>query len=415
MNIEGKRSGIGFVAHKDLLVGALSTVLAERLAVFNDVTVGRRGFTAYLKALAGSNIVKVVPANGSAGESQVAEKAAKVVCGSHQGYIPDGAWIKDKTPHSYAEVHVSPRNAVMPNVGSVELAEALSKVLPFTSSDQARPVLQCAQVVQKDNRLTFTGCDGFSLSEVNLSFDEGEAEALIYASELKGLIPALRKSRRVKLGIEDKANDNGAIVEKFLVVETDLIRYRFRSQDGTYPNYEQIIPTEFTATASFDSKELIRASRSLLTIWYDDSLKPLYRPLTLTVAEGKIVVEAKGERGQAEIAAETTGEATIAVEGKRLLVALKACGGMVDLSIVDEKSAMLLTVDSHRCLVMPMFLPKEEAKAEAETEAKGETEAERKGKPRRKRKAKPKAEGEAEEETEGETVAEEEAEAVGVA
>ena len=67
VNIAGKRSGEGFVAHKDTLANALSRVLAERVALFNDdVTIGRKGFLGYLKALAGSNIVKVVPANGSA-------------------------------------------------------------------------------------------------------------------------------------------------------------------------------------------------------------------------------------------------------------------------------------------------------------------------------------------------------------
>jgi len=67
LNIEGKRSGEGFVAHKAILVNALSRALAERLVLF-DLTVGRKGFTNYLKALAGSNIIKVVPANGSASE-----------------------------------------------------------------------------------------------------------------------------------------------------------------------------------------------------------------------------------------------------------------------------------------------------------------------------------------------------------
>ena len=60
VNIVGKRSGEGFVAHKDTLANALSRVLAERVTLFSDdVTIGRKGFTTYLKALAGSNIVKM--------------------------------------------------------------------------------------------------------------------------------------------------------------------------------------------------------------------------------------------------------------------------------------------------------------------------------------------------------------------
>jgi hypothetical protein len=35
------------------------------------------------------------------------------------------AWIGEKTPMTIAEVRVSPNNAVKPNIGNVELAEAL--------------------------------------------------------------------------------------------------------------------------------------------------------------------------------------------------------------------------------------------------------------------------------------------------
>ena len=56
----GKRSGEGFVAHKAMLVSALSRALAERVTLM-DLTIGRKGFVGYLKALGGSNIVKVVP------------------------------------------------------------------------------------------------------------------------------------------------------------------------------------------------------------------------------------------------------------------------------------------------------------------------------------------------------------------
>jgi DNA polymerase-3 subunit beta len=51
-------SGNGFVAHKATLVNALSRALAERLMLL-DFTIGRKGLLAYLKEVAGSNMVKV--------------------------------------------------------------------------------------------------------------------------------------------------------------------------------------------------------------------------------------------------------------------------------------------------------------------------------------------------------------------
>ena len=78
LNIEGKRSGEGFVSHKAILVNALARALAERV-VLMDFTIGRKGFLNYLKSLGGSNVVKVVPSsNGNASGLRVADKRLKV-------------------------------------------------------------------------------------------------------------------------------------------------------------------------------------------------------------------------------------------------------------------------------------------------------------------------------------------------
>ena len=61
LNIEGKRSGSGFIAHREAIIKSLSAAQAARVALADgDVTIGRKGFLDYLKALGGSNIVKIV-------------------------------------------------------------------------------------------------------------------------------------------------------------------------------------------------------------------------------------------------------------------------------------------------------------------------------------------------------------------
>ena len=97
LNIEGKRSGEGFVAHKATLVNALSRALAERVMLI-DFTLGRRGLLGYLKSLGGSNVVKVIPSNGSASGSQATDKRLKVICGANTSYLADSDWIGDNTP-----------------------------------------------------------------------------------------------------------------------------------------------------------------------------------------------------------------------------------------------------------------------------------------------------------------------------
>jgi DNA polymerase III sliding clamp (beta) subunit (PCNA family) len=379
VNIAGKRSGEGFVVHKDTLVDGLARAQAERVMLFNDdITLGRRGFLAYLRTLAG-NIVKIVPAADNASGKQVVARGVRVVCGNHQSYLPDLAWIVEKTPLTFNTIRVSPSNAITPNLGSSELAEVLSKVVPFASSEEARPILQTIRFFQKDGKLTLTGADGYVLAEAVLDLEAGEGEALVYASELKGLIPALKKARRVKVGFEQKADDKGELLTKRLLIDTELVRYKLQSQDGSYPDYGKVFPGEHTAEASFDAEEVIRASRNLLSFWYDDSTKPLYRALTLTIGEGKVVLQAKEDRGRAVIEADTSGQGEIAVGGKYLLQALKTCGGIVNLQMTTAKSPMLFSSNGLRCLVMPMLIseqPPAEAKAEAKAEPKAVAEAE---------------------------------------
>ncbi|GAI39711.1 unnamed protein product, partial [marine sediment metagenome] len=165
LNIEGKRSGEGFVAHKAMLVSALSRALADRVMLM-DLTIGRKGLLGYLKALGGSNIVKVIPSNGSASESQATVKRLKVICGANTSLLADNEWIGDKTPLTLCDVRVSPSNSVKPNVGTIELADALTRVLPFTAKGDDRPILQCVNFVAKDGKLTLVSADGFRLAVV---------------------------------------------------------------------------------------------------------------------------------------------------------------------------------------------------------------------------------------------------------
>ncbi|GAH95439.1 unnamed protein product, partial [marine sediment metagenome] len=375
-----KRSGDGFVAHKDTLVSALSRSMAERVTLFDDeAQVGRKGLLQYLKALAGSNVIKIVPANG-ASDSQA--KAVKVVCGSHTGFISANSWIRDKTPFTFCQIRVSPCNAIMPNVGSAELAEALSKVVPFAATGEERAILQCVKVCHEDGKLTLVASDGFTVSEVKLPLD-GEGEALVDASDVKNLIPALRKANRVKLYIEEKPNgDNGDLLSKSVTIDTELVKYRLDTKDGTFPDYSKVIPKEaaFTAFASFDTKEAIKAIKSVLTLWYDDKLKPLYRPIIIGIEEGKVSFQAKEGRGKTDIVAETQGNLKVAVSGIYLIKTLKACGDIVNMRLVSATSPMIFANDSENFtgVVMPITMPTEtapEAEAQAEAEAVAEVEA----------------------------------------
>jgi len=403
LNIVGKRSGNGFVAHKATLVNALSRALADRLMLL-DFTIGRKGLLGYLKAIAGSNVVKVVPstssgqvpANGADSESHGIGKRLKVICGINTSYLEDMAWIGEKTPMTIAEVRVSPNNTVKPNIGNVELAEALNRTLPFTATEDNRPVLQCVLFKAGEGKLKLVSADGYRLAVQSLDFD-GEGQALIVRDDLAGIANALRKARRVNLSIEASGE---SLDGTKLIIDTEAIRYSFTSADGTFPDYEKLVQSEAKTVVHFDTVEAGKAISSLKVLADSKSY-----PIDITLDNGLVMLSSPDDKGRAVMPADIEGEVNrVRIDGKYLADALKACSGMVDLKLTDGKSPVLFQVDGYQLVTMPMLTntetPKTEPKAEtapaeekqAEATPNEDTEATEAvaeaDKPKRKRKAK---------------------------
>ena len=395
LNIEGKRSGEGFVAHKAMLVNALSRAIADRVVLIG-ITLGRKGLLGYLKALGGSNIVKVIPSNGSASGLQATGKRLKVICGANTSYLDDSDWIGEKTPLTLCDIRVSRSNSVKPNVGALELADALARVLPFTATDDARPVLQGVNFIAKDGKLTIVSADGFRLAIMSLDYDDGEGQALISRVDLAGVVNALKRARRARVSFEPSGENLDGMS---LVIDTELIRYKWASVNGDYPDWQKLIPTEFHCQAHFDTIEAIKAVNSLKTL----SDKPTDYPIDLTIGDGKVVMANPDDKGQAELQADTDGEVKVRIDGRYLGQALRACGGMVELKVTTPQSPLLFSSNGYQLVVMPMMTSEaQEAKAQAEpvTDTEPVTEP----------KAKAKAKGKGKGKTEPEPVAEPEAE-----
>jgi hypothetical protein len=65
-------------------------------------------------------------------------------------------------------------------------------------------------------------------------------------------------------------------------------------------------------------------------------------------------LQAKEDRGEAVIQADTTGQAEIAINASFLLQGLRAMGGMAELSVKDAVSPMLFSADDFQLLITPM-------------------------------------------------------------
>ncbi len=336
--------------------------------VLMDLTIGLKGFLGYLKALGGSNIVKVIPSNGSASGSQATGKRLKVICGANTSYLADSEWIGDKTPLTLCDVRVSPNNSVKPNVGANELAEALARVIPFTARDDNRPVLQCVNFVAKEGKLTLVSADGFRLAVISLDYDDGEGQALVNRDELKGMVNALKRAKRAKRARVSFEPSGQSLDGMSLIIDTELIRYKWVSVNGDYPDWGKLIPTEFNTFASFDTVEAIKAVNSLKAL----SDNPKDYPIDLTIGDGKIVMANPDDKGQAELVADTEGQGKMRIDGGYLAQVLKACGGMVDFSLTNAYSPMLFSQNGYQVVVMPMMTNEASEAQRRDNEAKTE-------------------------------------------
>jgi len=364
-----------------MLVNALLRAIADRVVIMG-ITLGRSGFLGYLKALGGSNIVKVIPDASASGAQANGHKRLKVICGANISYLAELDWIGDKTPMTICDVRISPSNSVKPNVGASELADALNRVLPFTATDDARPILQCVNLIAKEGKLTLVSADGFRLATISLDFDDGEGQALINAGELQGVANALRRAKRARVSFEPSGESLDGMK---LVIDTELIRYKWVSVQGDYPDYGKLIPTEFNTVASFDTVEAIKAVNSLKAI----ADKPKDYPIDLTIGDSKLVMANPDDKGQAELVADTDGEVKVRLDGKYLAEALKACGGMVEFKLANSYSPTLFSANGYQLVVMPMMTDhsKEQQKADSAAKAQAEPVAEKTTKRNRKRQA----------------------------
>ncbi len=331
------------------LTSALSRALAERLMIAG-VEVGRAGFLGYLKALNGAT-VKVVPNGHSAGVSQTnGHNGLKVICGNHTGTVENKLWTetggtnKKSLPFSVCSLHVQPSTAVVPNMGTWELAEALKRVLPFAARDDSRPVLACVCFTGKEGKLTLATADGFTLAVQTLDCPL-DGNALINHADLVGIVKALQFAKRVKLTLENTDDFKG------LALETDGIRYTLANRDGTFPDYARLIPADFKARATFDSAEAIKAIAGIVASGTERKAPAV----DLFVTSEQVSFSAPDNHAEAIIKADTDGELHVRLDGRYLITALKACGGMVDLQGTNSYSPVLFALRDYRLVVMPMM------------------------------------------------------------
>jgi DNA polymerase-3 subunit beta len=157
-----------------------------------------------------------------------------------------------------------------------------------------------------------------------------------------------------------------------LVIDTEVIHYRFIGANGTFPDYEKIIPTEHNVMAQLDSVEAVKAVSPFRAV----ANNPKSYSIDLTIGSGKVVLANPDNKAESYLNADTEGEGYIRIDGKYLADVLKAFGGMVDLTLTNSYSPMTFANDGYKVVVMPMMSVKANEQKEQDSKAKSEAESE---------------------------------------
>lgn len=204
---------------------------------------------------------------------------------------------KDEFPKLYEE-----KGVLVAKIQPENLNKDIGAVVFSASQDTTKPALSGLLVKQEQDGFLFVATDGYRLSlkrhPVTAITPGGDT-----AQDVAMIIPA-RIFKEI-VAIKEQASEIAMFVSKgsnqvvFEIGDTLLIG---RLIEAVYPNYEKIIPLDFSARISFEREELLKAVK-ICAIFARDSANII----KLSLHSDKIIVSSQ---------AAALGENTVTVEAK---------------------------------------------------------------------------------------------------
>lgn len=241
-----------------------------------------------------------------------------------------------------------------------QLKQMFGPVLFSASLDMGRPALSGVLIKKEENKSQLVATDGYRLSlkkttlQTKLKKEEKE-EVLIPARILREILAVAQEDKTVTLSLS-KENNQVFFLQEDLVLVGRII-------EAEFPNFEKIIPTDFSTQALFDREEMQKAVK-ICSIFARDAANIV----RLSLKKDKIVVSAN-----APSVGENTVEVELKLEGEENEIAFNArylldlLGNLEDERLVFEMSGPLSPGvfkiegdDSFLHLIMPIRVQAEQ-------------------------------------------------------
>jgi DNA polymerase III subunit beta len=334
---------------------AISCWIGARVEEEGTITIPARLLTEFVNSLPKEKVVnkEIMPESV---EISISPKSKTVAlkCARYEARI-SGMDAKDFPPIPTVE------QGVTTSIRVNDLRQAITQVVFAAASEESRPVLTGIDAKMEGSQLTLAAADGFRLAVFKLNI------ATPVAQKTEVIIPAKTLSELNRLmtdqeePVEVNINPNRSQI-LFKLKNIELVSQLIQ---GTFPQYEQLIPQSTGTRAIVDVAEFLRATKTAAIFARDGT--GIVRLIIAPGGEltpGKMTVSARSEEigddvGEVD-AIVTGGEAKIAFNGKYLTEVLSVLKeAQVSLETTSPSSPGVLKpvgAENYTHVVMPMFV-----------------------------------------------------------
>jgi DNA polymerase-3 subunit beta len=241
------------------------------------------------------------------------------------------------------------------------LRQAISQVVFAAASEESRPVLTGVDIKYDGSTLILAAADGFRLAVHKLNVTTHSPQKIEFIIPAKTLAELNRLMADQTDPVEMTVNPNKSQV-LFKLKNIELVSQLIQ---GTFPQYEQLIPQSSGTKATVDVAEFLRATRTASIFARDGTgiVRLMIAPGG-ELSPGKMTVSARSE----EIG-EDVGEIDAIVQGNEAKIAFNGKYMIDVLNVLKEAQVVLETsspsspgvikpvgTDNYVHVVMPMFV-----------------------------------------------------------
>ena len=324
---------------------AISTWIGAQIEEEGSITVPARVFT---------ELVSSFPQEKIDFETSADPLSLSAKCARYDAQI-NGADPEDFPPIPQVD------SGIVAKIDARVLREAISKVVIAAATEDSRPVLTGIQVDLSGDKFTFAGADGFRLAVYKGELLDSVTE------EMSFIVPArsLQEVGRLIGSSTEQVEFTVTPSKSQALFSIDNVEIVTQLVQGTFPNYDQLIPSSYDSRVVMDSADFSRATKTASIFARDGSGIIRVQVETDSGSDvGRVAVLSRAEEvgeNQGEIDAEVEGtDAKIAFNSKYLLDVLDVLGsGKVALETTTPSSPGVLKSvgdDNYIHVVMPMFV-----------------------------------------------------------